>query len=317
MSATPTALPAPARADLRVNIGGLELRNPVMPASGCFGPELAPLIALERLGAVVTKTVFAAKRAGNPAHRLTETAYGMLNSVGIPSPGSAGFLRTVLPAYRASGTNVIVSIGGLVTPEYFDVARDLASAPIDAFEVNVSCPNLEHDGLPIGTSATRVAEVIAGVRSILPSVPLLVKLTPAVSDIAPIARAAEDAGADAVVVANSFPGLVIDIATRQSVLGNGAGGYTGPAVKPIALKLVNDAAHAVKIPVIGCGGIATAQDVVEFLIAGATAVQIGTATFTRPSTMTDIIDNLPSMCRHLSVTRASTLTGAFVAAPTH
>lgn len=317
MSATPTALPAPARADLRVNIGGLELRNPVMPASGCFGPELAPLIALERLGAVVTKTVFAAKRAGNPAHRLTETAYGMLNSVGIPSPGSAGFLRTVLPAYRASGTNVIVSIGGLVTPEYFDVARDLASAPIDAFEVNVSCPNLEHDGLPIGTSATRVAEVIAGVRSILPSVPLLVKLTPAVSDIAPIARAAEDAGADAVVVANSFPGLVIDIATRQSVLGNGAGGYTGPAVKPIALKLVNDAAHAVKIPVIGCGGIATAQDVVEFLIAGATAVQIGTATFTRPSTMTDIIDNLPSMCRHLGVTRASTLTGAFVAAPTH
>jgi dihydroorotate dehydrogenase (NAD+) catalytic subunit len=294
--------------DLSVRLGSVALANPVMPASGCFGPELAPLLSVEALGAVVTKTVFAVPRSGNPAHRLTDTTYGMLNSVGIPSPGSEGFREGLLREYQASGTNVVVSIGGLFTQEYFEVARDLADVDVAAFEVNVSCPNLEHGGLAIGTSPERVAEVVRGIRN-LTDKPLFVKLTPTVSEIAPIARAAEEAGAAAVTVSNSFAGLAIDIRKRRSVLGNGPGGYTGPAVKPLALKLVRDAAKAVSIPVIGCGGITTAEDVAEFMIAGATAVQVGTATFTRPTAMQEIIDDLPLVCRRLDVERITDLIG--------
>jgi dihydroorotate dehydrogenase (NAD+) catalytic subunit len=305
-----TVLPTPHERDidLAVDLGGLRLKNPVMPASGCFGPELAPLIDFARLGAVVSKTVFAAQRAGNPAHRLAETEFGMLNSVGIPSPGSDGFRQGALKSYQASGTNVIVSIGGLYTQEYFDVARDFADEDIAAFEINVSCPNLEHDGLPIGTSASRVAQVIAGVRAIVRQ-PVFVKLTPTVTSIGEIAQAAQGAGADAIIVSNSFSGLAIDPTTRSSLLGNGAGGYTGPAIKPLALKLVRDAAQSVTIPVIGCGGISTADDVVEFLIAGATAVQIGTATFSRPTAMAEIIRDLVPLCRRLNVARAADLIG--------
>lgn len=294
--------------DLSVQLGEVSLANPVMPASGCFGPELAPLLPVQALGAVVTKTVFAVARSGNPAHRLTDTAYGMLNSVGIPSPGSEGFRDGVLREYQAAGTNVVVSIGGLFTQEYFEVARELCAEDVAAFEVNVSCPNLEHGGLAIGTSPERVAEVVEGIREITDK-PLFVKLTPTVSEIGPIARAAEEAGATAVTVSNSFAGLAIDLRTRRSVLGNGAGGYTGPAVKPLALKLVRDAAKAVTIPVIGCGGITTADDVAEFMIAGATAVQVGTATFTRPTAMQEIIEDLPLVCRRLNVERITDLIG--------
>jgi dihydroorotate dehydrogenase (NAD+) catalytic subunit len=297
-----------ARVDLSVALGELSLANPVMPASGCFGPELAPLLPLENLGAVVTKTVFAVERAGNPAHRLTETAFGMLNSVGIPSPGSEGFRNGLLRQYQVSGTHVVVSIGGLFTQEYYTIAEDLADEDIAAFEVNVSCPNLEHGGLPIGTSPQRVAEVVEGIRRFT-NRPLFVKLTPTVSSIGEIAKAAEDAGATALTVSNSFSGLAINIHRRTSILGSGAGGYTGPAVKPLALKLVRDAAQAVNIPVIGCGGITTAEDVAEFMIAGATAVQIGTATFTRPTAMSEVIDDLGPLCHRLNVSKISELIG--------
>ncbi|MFJ4261996.1 dihydroorotate dehydrogenase [Paenarthrobacter nicotinovorans] len=296
------------RVDLTVSLGELALANPIMPASGCFGPELGPLLPLEKLGAVVTKTVFAVERAGNPAHRLTETTFGMLNSVGIPSPGSAGFRDGLLRKYQASGTHVIVSVGGLFTQEYYTIAEDLRNENVAAFEVNVSCPNLEHGGLPIGTSPERVAEVVHGIRQITDK-PLFVKLTPTVSAIGEIAKAAEDAGASAVTVSNSFSGLAINIDKRVSVLGSGAGGYTGPAVKPLALKLVRDASHAINIPVIGCGGITTAEDVAEFMIAGATAVQVGTATFTRPTAMTEIISDLEPLCHRLNVSKISDLIG--------
>ncbi len=302
----PTMVP---EADLSVSIGGFTLNNPVMPASGCFGPELAPLLPLSSLGAVVTKTVFAVHRAGNPAHRLTEAPYGMLNSVGIPSLGSDGFRQGQLRKYQAAGTHVIVSIGGLEMTEYFDVAADLADIEVAAFEVNVSCPNLEHDGLAIGTSPARTAEVVAGIKA-RTDIPLIVKLTPTVAAIGPIAKAAQDAGAAAVTVSNSFSGLAVNIYKRSSVLGSGAGGYTGPAVKPLALKLVRDAAAAVDIPVIGCGGITTAEDVVEFMIAGATAVQVGTATFTRPTAMGEIISNLTALCHRLNVAKVSELIGS-------
>ncbi|MHB1171209.1 MAG: dihydroorotate dehydrogenase [Lacisediminihabitans sp.] len=305
-----------ARADLSVTVGGLRLSNPVMPASGCFGPELAPLLPIRELGAVVTKTVFAERRAGNPAHRLTETPYGMLNSVGIPSPGSVGFRGGLLREYQAMGVPVIVSIGGLFTNEYFHVAEDLADEDIAAFEVNVSCPNLEHGGLAIGTSPELVAEVVAGIRTLV-NRPLFVKLTPSVTSIADIAQAAQDAGAAALTVCNSFSGLAINIDDRTNALGNGAGGYTGPAVKPLALRLVRDAVEAVRIPVIGCGGISSARDVAEFLIAGASAVQVGTATFTRPYTMAQIINDLTPLCQQLGVERITDLVGTLdVPSPT-
>ena len=297
------------RPDLSVKLGDIALRNPVMPASGCFGPELSAFMSFEKLGAVVTKTVFSARRSGNPAHRLMETNYGLLNSVGIPSPGSKGFREGLLGDYQASGTHVIVYIGGLFTQEYYEVAEDFADLDIAAFEVNVSCPNLEHGGLAIGTSAKRVVEVVSGIRDRVTH-PVFVKLTPTVNSISEIASAAEDAGAAAVVVANSISGLSIDIETRSASLGSQSGGYTGPGVKPMSLKLVHDAADAVTIPVIGCGGITSANDVAEFLIAGATAVQVGPATFNRPTALVDIIDDLGALCERLHVQRVAELIGA-------
>jgi dihydroorotate dehydrogenase (NAD+) catalytic subunit len=303
-----SAVPEGAPPDLSVRLGRLTLANPVMPASGCFGPELAPLLDTAGLGAVVTKTVFSARRAGNPADRLTDTEYGMLNSVGIPSPGTAAFRDTLLPAYRELGAPLVVSIGGLAVEEYWTVADELRDSGAAAFEINVSCPNLEHGGLTIGTSPEMIAKVVAGVRDRV-DVPLWVKLTPMLHGIEVVARAARDAGADALTVSNSFPALGVDVAGRRSVLGAGGGGLSGPAVRPLALRLVRDVAAAVEVPVIGCGGVCTATDAAAFLIAGASAVQVGTATFTRPDTMTSIVDGLAALCRELGVARASDLVG--------
>jgi dihydroorotate dehydrogenase (NAD+) catalytic subunit len=294
-------------ARLKVRLGRLALTNPVMPASGCFGPELAPLIPLHRLGAVVTKTVFSAVRSGNPAHRLAETPTGMLNAVGIPSPGLDGFRSRVLPEYRATGAPVIVSIGGLAVGDYFDVAESLAQEHLAALEINVSCPNLEHGGLEIGSDPRAVEEVTRGVRERAPGVPVITKLTPNVSSVPELARAAEAGGADAVTVANTFVGLSIDLSSRAPALGNTTGGLSGPAVKPLVLRLVHHVSRAVGIPVVGCGGVRTADDVAEYLIAGASAVQVGTATFTRPSTMIEILDGLPAVLDRLHADRSTDL----------
>ncbi len=295
--------------DLTVRFAGLTLTNPVMPASGCFGPQLAPLVATTGLGAVVTKTVFPGRRTGNRAPRLAETAHGMLNSVGIPSPGIGAFIADTLPRYSRLGSQVIVSIGGLLVHEYHLIAAQLADQDFAAYEVNVSCPNLEEGGMAIGTSAQNVYDIVVGVRA-QTTRPVIVKLAPAVSSIADIAQAAHEAGADALTVANSFPGLAVDLVTRRSPLGNGSGGYSGPGIKPLALKLVHDAAAAVPLPVIGCGGITTAADAAEFMLAGATAVQVGTANFTRPTAMADIVAELPSVCSALGATRVDELVGA-------
>ncbi|KUL55548.1 dihydroorotate oxidase catalytic subunit [Streptomyces sp. NRRL F-4489] len=298
----------PAGADLGVRLGGLALANPVMPASGCFGPELGPLLPVGELGAVVTKTLFAGRRSGNPSHRLTESSHAMLNSVGIPSPGTGGFLRAVLPAYRAFGVPVVVSVGGLRVEEYWEVVEELGGAHIDALEINVSCPNLEHGGLAIGTDPVVVERVVRGVGE-RTGLPLLVKLTPSVTSIGEVARAAEAAGAAAVTVCNSFPGMAVDPRGRKAVLGNGVGGLSGPAVKPLALRLVWEASRAVAIPVVGCGGIGTARDVVEFLVAGATAVQVGTATFTRPYAMAEIVRDLAVLVADLGASGVGELIG--------
>jgi dihydroorotate dehydrogenase (NAD+) catalytic subunit len=302
------AAPDGGAADLAVRLGALRLANPVMPASGCFGPELGGLLPVHELGAVVTKTLFADRRSGNPAHRLTEHVHSMLNSVGIPSPGTAAFTADVLPRYREFGVPVVVSVGGLTVEEYWRVVSELEGRPFDAFEVNVSCPNLEHGGLTIGTDAALVEQVTAGVVARTDR-PVLVKLTPNVTSIGDIARAAEYAGAAAVTVCNTFSGLAVDVRSRRPVLGNGTGGLSGPAVKPLALRLVRQAAAAVDIPVVGCGGIASAADVAEYLVAGATAVQVGTATFTRPHAMSEIVRELGVLCTDLGVRRVADLVG--------
>ncbi|GAA3928936.1 dihydroorotate dehydrogenase [Actinomadura viridis] len=288
-------------ADLSVSLGGLRLSNPVMPASGCFGPELAPLLPMGELGAVVTKTVFALRRGGNAAHRLTETPMGMINSVGIPSPGTRGFVQDVLPRYRATGRPVVVSVGGLRIDEYLRVADELAGVGCAAFEVNVSCPNLEHGGIEIGASPEAVHRVTDGVRRRLGDVPVWVKLTPMAPDIAAVADAAQSAGARALTVANSFPGMVVSSGDGTPVLGNGVGGVSGPAIKPLVLRLVWLVARSVSIPVIGCGGIGSAQDVLDHLRVGATAVQVGTATFARPQVMAEIVRELEALCARAGV----------------
>ncbi len=303
--------------DLRVRIGSLELANPVMPASGCFGPELGAIVDLNRLGAMVTKTVFAAPRSGNPAHRLGESYGGMLNSVGIPSDGAAGFVRRLLPEYREWRPPTIVSLGGLSEEEYFVAAEQLAGVEgIAAFEVNVSCPNLEAGGHELGAVPAAVERVIRGVVSRV-GVPVIAKLTPNVTSIADIARAAEAGGASAVTAINAVLGLAVDARTRQAKIGTTTGGLTGPAIKPIALRCVWQAARAVQIPVIGVGGIATVDDVIEFLLAGATAVQVGTATFTHPDTMLRIIDGLSARLAAEGVASVAELTGALKVGPAH
>lgn len=307
------AAEAAPEADLSVRLGSLRLRNPVMPASGCFGPQLAPLVDLNQLGALVTKTVFADRRAGNPAHRLDETPHGMLNSVGIPSPGIDAFLADVLPRYLAWSPPTVVSLGGLMVEEYWHLAEHLAAADpqrrIGAFELNVSCPNLEEGGLEIGSDPRLVERVTRGVveRS---HVPVIVKLTPNVTSIAEIALAAESGGATALTVANTFVGMTIDVRARTPVLGNGVGGLSGPAVHPLILRLAWTTARAVHIPVIGCGGIASGHDAIAFLIAGASAVQVGTATFTRPDAMLRILAELAALLDDLGARSVSEIVGS-------
>ncbi|MGO1974194.1 MAG: dihydroorotate dehydrogenase [Propionibacteriaceae bacterium] len=300
---------------LEVDLNGVTLANPVMPASGCFGPSLGELVDLSRLGAVVTKTVFAPIRSGNPAHRLTETADGMLNSVGIPSPGIDGFRRDVLPAYQRSGAPVVISIGGLSVRDYLEVAEGLAGAEFAALEVNISCPNLEHGGLEVGSDPEQVRQVIAGVVARTDR-PVFAKLTPNVTRITEIAIAADEAGARGLTVANTVAGMAIDIHRRRPVLGNGVGGLSGPAIKPLAVRMVHEVAGVTQLPIIGCGGITTAADVAEFLIAGASAVQVGTATFTQPDAMITILDELPALLSELGVSAVAELTRTLALDPT-
>lgn len=272
-------------------LGRLRLPGPVMPASGCFGPEMAPLADFSGLGAVVTKTVFSAVRPGNPEHRIADLPGAMLNSVGIPSRGTRYFKDNVLPAYRRIGPPVIVSVGGLTRDEYRDVVTELADAECAALELNVSCPNLEEGGPEIGSDPARVEEIVRISRS-LTELPIIVKLPPMVSSIASTVRAAADGGADAVTVANSLPALALTGPSRQPSLGNVDGGFTGAAIKPIMLRLVRDAVVADALPVIGCGGVLAVEDALDYLAVGAAAVQIGTASFHDPRTLQIVAEGL-------------------------
>ena len=299
---------------LAIDIGGsLRLQNPVMPASGCFGPELAGIIDLNLLGALVPKTIFFNPRAGNPAPRIAETPAGMLNSIGIPSRGVEHFLTSILPVYAGYEPPIIVSVGGLAVHEYFELAARLNGVPgVAALEINISCPNLEAGGLEIGADPRNVEEVVRGVTDRFDG-PVIAKLTPNVTSITEIARASEAGGATAVSAINTFSGMVVDVEARKPISGTNTGGISGPAIRPMAVRMVWGVANAVRVPVIGMGGITNANDALQFILAGATAVAVGTANFTHPTTMIEVIDGLRTYLDEHSIKSVSELTGAMEA----
>lgn len=297
--------------DLKVKIGSMTMKNPVTVASGTFGygPEYAELVDLNRLGAVTVKGICAEPHTGNETPRTFETASGMLNAIGLPGPGAQGFVEKYLPFFDAFRVPLIVNIWGKTVEEYGRVTEILdAPARIDALEVNVSCPNVKEGGALYGTDTDLFRTVVDEVRAKTDK-PIIIKLAPNVADIKLFARAAEECGADAVSIMNSYPAMAIDIETRRPQLANRTGGLSGPAIKPIAVKLVWEAAQAVELPIIGMGGICTVEDALEFIIAGASAIAIGTANFTDPSTAVRIIEGIESWLVDRGIAAVDDLTG--------
>lgn len=297
---------------MSVKIGELELKNPIMPASGTFGygEEFEGYFALERLGALVTKGISLYPRGGNPPPRIVETPSGMLNSIGLDNVGSESFIKEKLPFLRNLSIPVVVNFFGESLQEYVQLARNLCShSGIAALEMNISCPNVEKGGLEFGRDPRVTYKVVKAVRREV-DIPLWVKLTPNVTDIVAMAKAAEEAGADALSLINTLTGMAINIRERRPMLGNITGGLSGPAIKPVALRMVWQVASGVSIPVIGVGGITRAEDVVEFMIAGACATQVGTANFISPEIMSEIIDDLTPLLKDLGVEDIKELIGS-------
>jgi dihydroorotate dehydrogenase (NAD+) catalytic subunit len=271
--------------DLSVQIGALRLRNPILAASGTFGygVEFAHLVDLNGLGGLVVKGLSREPIEGAPPPRLCETPSGMLNAVGLQNVGVRAFVAEKLPALRKYNTVVLANVFGYCLEDYVEVIRTLEDAEgLAGYELNISCPNVKKGGMQFGNDPAQVAEVVAAARKAAARRPLWVKLSPLVADIGLIARAAESAGADALTVANTFPAMAIDARTLKSLLGNLTGGLSGPAIKPITLRLVWESKKAVRIPIIGLGGVETVEDVLEYLAVGASAVQVGTASFADP-----------------------------------
>jgi len=280
--------------NIRVNIGGIELRNPVMTASGTFGyaREFEKLIDLNRLGAIIVKGLSLEPSAGNPPPRIVETPCGMLNAIGLENVGLAAFVKEKLPFLKRLETPIFVNIYGKSVVEYAELAARLDDIEdVTGIEVNISCPNVKSGGLAFGAYPDSASEVVNAIRDKTEK-PMMVKLSPNVTDITQIARSVEAAGADSISLINTLTGMVIDIETRRPKLANITGGLSGPAIKPVALRMVWQVAQTVKIPVIGIGGIMTAKDALEFLIAGAVAVQVGTANFINPHATIDIIEGI-------------------------
>jgi dihydroorotate dehydrogenase (NAD+) catalytic subunit len=296
--------------ELAVQLGRLRLPNPILVASGTFGyaREMAGLVDLSRLGGIIPKTVTKLPRPGNAPWRTIETAAGMLNSIGLDNDGLEAFIEHHMPYLATLGAPAIVSIAGRSLEEFVEMAARLDGSPgLAAIELNVSCPNVSH-GVDLGVDPEMCRQVVAGCRAAT-SAPIIAKLTPNVTDISAIARAAEDGGADAVSAINTLLGMAVDWRGRRPLLGNVMGGLSGPAIKPIALRCVHQIARAVKTPVIGIGGIATIDDVMEFLVAGATAVQIGTANFYNPQATMQIVDALPAALNQLGAKSVQEIVG--------
>ena len=285
--------------DLSVSLGGLTLKNPVMSASGTFGYglEFAPFYDISRLGAVVVKGLSLAPTPGNPPGRIVETSSGMLNAIGLQNIGVERFLADVVPRLSDAGATVAANIYGRTVEEYEAVAARLSSLPpLAAIEVNASCPNVKEGGMAFGATPEGIARLAGRVRKATTK-PLWIKLSPNVADIASVAAAAEDAGADAVSLINTIVGMAVDHRTRRPNLSNVTGGLSGPAIKPVALRMVWEAARRVKIPVIGIGGIQSAADALEFILVGASAVQVGTANFRNPRACVEILEGIEAFLR--------------------
>ncbi len=297
-------------ARLNVRIGRLGLANPILVASGTFGyaREMAGIVPLSRLGGILPKTITQAPRAGNPPPRTCETAAGMLNSIGLDNDGIEAFVQGQLPYLATLGTAVVVSIAGKSHDEFVAMAARLDGLPgVAALELNISCPNVS-GGVDFGTDPRMCRQVVAGVRQAC-SLPILAKLTPNVADVVPVAQAAEEGGADGLSLINTCLGMSVDWRRRRPRLGNVLGGLSGPAIKPIALRIVHQVARAVAVPLVGIGGIASIDDVMEFLVAGATAVQIGTANFYDPTVSIRILDALPDALAELGASRVTDVVG--------
>jgi dihydroorotate dehydrogenase (NAD+) catalytic subunit len=304
------------RVDLRVQVGALRLANPILAASGTFGYglEFAHLVNLEKLGGIVTKGISLEPIEGAPAPRLLTTPSGMLNAVGLQNVGVKVFIDEKLPALRKYKTPVIVNVFAYCLEHYVEVIRRLEDAEgIAAYELNISCPNVKQGGMQFGSDPALVAEVVSSARKAAAKRPLWVKLMPLVTDIAAIARSAEGAGADALVVANTYPAMAVDFRTGKSRLGNLTGGLSGPAIKPITLRLVWETRKAVKIPVIGLGGVETPEDALEYVAMGAAAVQVGTASFSDPRASEGIVDGLARLVFEANYSNISELNGKFLA----
>ena len=297
--------------DLSVHIAGLRLRNPVLLASGTFGhgAEYAGWMDFTRIGGVVTKTITMQARAGNRPPRTVETPAGMLNSIGLQNPGLAGFISEKLPLLTDLPTAVVVSIAGTSVEEFAEMARRLDGLPgVHALELNISSPNMKDGGMLFGCSPKAAHDVTAAVKRAVRT-PVIVKLTPNVTDIVEIAVAVEEGGADGVALINTLLGMAVDARSRRPILGNVTRGLSGPAIKPVALAMTWKVAQKVRIPVVGMGGISTAQDALEFLIVGACAVQVGTATFVTPTCALDIVDGIEGYCREVGVQRVGEVVG--------
>jgi dihydroorotate dehydrogenase (NAD+) catalytic subunit len=284
--------------DLAVQVGPLRLQNPILTASGTcgYGLELDRFLDLKRLGGVVVKGLSLAPRHGNPAPRIVETPAGMLNSIGLQNIGIDAFAAEKLPELRARGVTVVANMFGFTVEEYAEVAARLDRLEgVAALEINISCPNVKEGGIEIGSSATETRKVVAAVRA-KTRLPIIAKLTPNVTDIVAIARAAADGGADAVTLINTLVGMSIDVRTRKPHLASVTGGLSGPAIRPVAIAMVHKVRAALDLPIVGCGGIASLDDVLQFLIAGASAVEVGTATYTDPGLPERLVTELAAWC---------------------
>lgn len=283
----------------KVKLAGVTFKNPVMTASGTFGSgaEYAEFVDLNQLGAVVTKGVANVPWEGNPTPRIAETYGGMLNAVGLQNPGIDLFVERDIPFLTKYDTRIIVNVCGRTTEDYCEVVRRLAEQPVDMLEINISCPNVKEGGIGFGQDAGNVEDITKAVKRVAKQ-PVIMKLSPNVTDITLMAKAAEAGGADAISLINTLTGMKIDINRQTFALANRTGGLSGPAIKPVAVRMVNQVANAVKIPIIGMGGIATAEDALEFILAGASAVSVGTANFFNPNATIEIIDGIGEYMRN-------------------
>jgi len=298
--------------DLSVDVGGLRLSNPLIAASGCYGygVEYADAVDLSTLGAVASKGLFLAPREGHPPQRIVETPSGMLNAIGLQGIGVHRYIAEKLPELRRLGVTNLINICGSTLDEYVELARILSDAEgVHALELNISCPNIKEGGITFGCSLHGTFDVVSAVKKVT-HLPVIPKLTPNVTDVASIAKAAEDAGADGVSLVNTFLAMAIDVETRRPKLSNIVGGLSGPAIRPIAVRMVYECRRMVKIPIIGMGGIASAVDALEFIIAGATAVQVGTANFVDPFIWSKLTAGIEDYLQRHGVRRIADLVGS-------